>query len=399
MRQDDFKRAMKLPETARQELLDRMDRSAGAERESNSGRRRDQRKDARWSYRETDIAVAIEHPAGGVSRLLLFTRNLSAGGISFLHNGFLHPKSRCKVLLPRLDGQTQIMTGSIVSCRHVGGLLHEIGLKFDRRIDPAQFLRSSQSTRAGAASVPAAQINGRVLVIDDNESDRSLLLHHLKRSGVDPLSVPSSDVGDAIGNGPIDLVICELNLKGSDGVEIILALRGAGFGGPIVVLTAEIDEKRIASAREAGATRVLTKPYVPEEILSLLAELQEQATKQVAQSVLHSTMDDQPGMQELVAKYIDQVRDVSRRIDQASLENNLAEVRQLCLSLKGSATGYGFAPLGELAMAALKSLDSGQAVAAAAAQLRELCAMCARLQPRDGGGASPPADQAPKRRE
>src|SRR5262249_44698742 len=151
-----------------------------------------------------------------------------------------------------------------------------------------QFLRSSQTTHGGAASIPAVQVNGRVMVIDDNESDRTLLLHHLKRSGVDPLSVPSSGVGDAIGSGPIDLVICELNLQGSDGVEIILALRGAGFSGPIVVLTAEIDEKRIASACEAGATRVLTKPYVPEEILSLMAELQ--STKNSDLAVLHSTM-------------------------------------------------------------------------------------------------------------
>lgn len=39
--------------------------------------RRNRRQHKRWVYQQSDIAVTVEHPGGGLSRLLVFARNLS----------------------------------------------------------------------------------------------------------------------------------------------------------------------------------------------------------------------------------------------------------------------------------------------------------------------------------
>lgn len=309
MSHDKHLRSTRLPELIRQELLDRLDRHASSE-EALRRDRANKRKDPRWPYRQNDIEVTVEHPAGGVSRLLLASRNLSAGGIAFIHGGFVYPRSRCKMSLIRLDGQNQLLTGTIVNCRHVQGLLHEIGLKFDRRIDPHQFVRLAVThTVAPTDRVELSDLHGRILLVDSSEADRALLAYHLRGSGIKliPVGTPGAAL-DTVKQHIIDIIMTELHVDGHDGVDLISRIRATKFRGPIVAITAEVDQKRIVQAREAGAGHVLTKPYDPEDLQRLLIQLHRKIGAVLTQSVLYSTIDDQPEMEPLIAQYIEQTR-------------------------------------------------------------------------------------------
>ena len=44
--------------------------------------------------------------------------------------------------------ETKGLTGEIVNCRHVQGLLHEVSVKFDRAIDPSLFVQIDESQDA-----------------------------------------------------------------------------------------------------------------------------------------------------------------------------------------------------------------------------------------------------------
>src|SRR6266850_7964700 len=125
-----FQDLLHLTDAERSALTDRLTR-APAEL---PGGGKERRRDRRSHYVHSGIPIAVEHPGGGISRYLVWSRNLSAGGISFLHGGFLHQGSRCKIQLTELSGQSRVVGGTVVSCRLASGRNHEVGVKFDQRI-------------------------------------------------------------------------------------------------------------------------------------------------------------------------------------------------------------------------------------------------------------------------
>ncbi len=67
-------------------------------------------------------------------------RNLSRGGIAFLHEAYVYPETPCTVVLISQTFQPVEVSGKVVGCRHVSGKLHEIAVAFDREIEPDEYL-------------------------------------------------------------------------------------------------------------------------------------------------------------------------------------------------------------------------------------------------------------------
>ncbi len=97
--------------------------------------RDDTRAYARVPVRGDAIAVCLEHPGGTTAELLMAGRNLSRGGVSLLHSGFVHAGTRCIVRLPLSSDLVASFPGEVVRCTHRGGQLHEIGVKFARPLE------------------------------------------------------------------------------------------------------------------------------------------------------------------------------------------------------------------------------------------------------------------------
>ena len=70
--------------------------------------------------------------------------------------------------------------------------------------------------------------------------------------------------------GPVDLVILDLNMPDMHGMEVIEFLRGhqSYRSIPVLVLTTRGDDTSRADALAAGATRYLTKPFQPNELMA-----------------------------------------------------------------------------------------------------------------------------------
>lgn len=95
------------------------------------------KRELRIGYRPgNDVQVVIHHLYGQPVRYKVVPRNLSTGGIAFLHGQFVHPNSICVVFLPTL-GQSSLteVPGKIVRCRYISGMLHEIAVQFTQPID------------------------------------------------------------------------------------------------------------------------------------------------------------------------------------------------------------------------------------------------------------------------
>ena len=94
---------------------------------------------------------------------------------------------------------------------------------------------------------------------------------------------------------------------------------------------------------------------------------------------IYSTVEDDPGMAELVVDYIEQLRRLMAKLQKAIDIENQSAVRQLCQAVQGSATGYGFDAATAAARDVLKTMDTCDSLEDSQVQLLRLVSICGRL--------------------
>jgi len=66
--------------------------------------------------------------------------DISSSGMGLLHGRYIHPGSRCRVMLRRRDGEACALVARVVRCSLLRGRAHEVGLLFEEPVDPAGFV-------------------------------------------------------------------------------------------------------------------------------------------------------------------------------------------------------------------------------------------------------------------
>jgi CheY-like chemotaxis protein len=116
----------------------------------------------------------------------------------------------------------------------------------------------------------------KILVIDDDEDLRTLVCMALEAAGHE--TVQASDGGEGLRlyhRNPSELVICDIFMPGTDGLETIRALTQAGTAKIIAMSGGSnyIPQDLLPVARQFGARRLLWKPFDVKTLLTLTAEL------------------------------------------------------------------------------------------------------------------------------
>jgi two-component system KDP operon response regulator KdpE len=108
----------------------------------------------------------------------------------------------------------------------------------------------------------------RILVVDDEPQLLRALGTNLKARGYDVDLAPTGEAALTIAaRKHPDLVVLDLGLPGTDGVEVIRGLRG-WTTVPIVVLSVRETERAKVEALDAGADDYVTKPFGMDELLA-----------------------------------------------------------------------------------------------------------------------------------
>ena len=118
---------------------------------------------------------------------------------------------------------------------------------------------------------------GRVLVVDDEDSIRSLLRTMLVQAGYDVEE--AEDGGRAVevlnsGDNPlmVDVIICDIRMPRINGVEAIAYFRAQYPSLPVIVLTGYHDEQLAGSLRKQGVVECVEKPAERRQILTSVAQ-------------------------------------------------------------------------------------------------------------------------------
>jgi DNA-binding response OmpR family regulator len=105
-----------------------------------------------------------------------------------------------------------------------------------------------------------------VLVVDDDERVRRLVLTTLRREGFDVIeAVDGAGALSAVTDQPPDVLLLDLALPGLDGLDVLRSLREATTI-PIIVLTGRATEADRVLGLDLGADDYVVKPFLPREL-------------------------------------------------------------------------------------------------------------------------------------
>jgi two-component system, OmpR family, response regulator VicR len=109
----------------------------------------------------------------------------------------------------------------------------------------------------------------RILLVDDDRELIDLLAFALRRAGLEPIA--AHDSGSALrlfAERRPDLVVLDINLGASSGLEVLRELRRETESLPVIMLTALDSEEDKVRGLEAGADDYLTKPFSHRELIA-----------------------------------------------------------------------------------------------------------------------------------
>ncbi len=132
-----------------------------------------------------------------------------------------------------------------------------------------------------------------VLVAEDNPVNRKVTAKILERAGHTAKMVENGDQAlDALDKGKFDIVLMDVNMPGTSGLDVTKIYRMAHMGDPhlpIVALTADATMETRKLCEEAGMDAYVTKPV---EAARLLEVIDEQTSKPAAAEEADAALDD-----------------------------------------------------------------------------------------------------------
>jgi CheY-like chemotaxis protein len=120
----------------------------------------------------------------------------------------------------------------------------------------------------------AAVRQKRVVIAEDDDELRTVMRELVSQLGVTIVEAASGS--DLIllltDDQPVDLLITDVRMPWMTGYQVALSARNSGIQIPIIVVTAFPDESLRSQVHELGKAVLLSKPFRPEELLSLVRE-------------------------------------------------------------------------------------------------------------------------------
>ena len=109
-------------------------------------------------------------------------------------------------------------------------------------------------------------------VVDDDDAVRRALAMLFRAAGHPAETHPSGlaflEALPTLREDAVGCVLTDVRMPGLDGLELMCRLKQAGFGRPVVVMTAHGDVSMAVRAMKAGAADFIEKPFEDEALLA-----------------------------------------------------------------------------------------------------------------------------------
>lgn len=113
----------------------------------------------------------------------------------------------------------------------------------------------------------------KILVIDDDTSFCVMLKTFLQKKGYEVTNAfTAREAEEAIKNQTFDVVLTDIRLPDSDGIQILKSIKEVSFATQVILMTGYTDIKTAVSAMKMGAYDYVGKPINPDEILHTIEQ-------------------------------------------------------------------------------------------------------------------------------
>jgi len=370
-----FRDSLRMSEREKRRLLDAMDEHARCAPPDETID--DRRSHRRHTYRPPAVAIQVIHPGGGSARYLVGARNLSRLGVGLIHGGFLYDGAECTVVLETRKRELLAFPGRIVTCRHVDGTIHEIGVRFNREIDIETYFQLVEPVdlAPGTDLSPRralAPLEGRLLYIDPSVAACDQAERFLADQAMEATTARHLGAGlDAIRREAFDVVVCEANLDDIAGDEALTKLRDAGHTGPIAFVTGKPDQDRDARLQELGAAEIALKPLNKSRLHDLLVRC-----------LNPMDVTDPAGCAHAVQHHIDSMQRRIDALEDSIIREDLPNLRIVCESIAHASASEGHDALSNAANAALQMMRESGSTHAALEAVRRVAELAQAIQSR-----------------
>lgn len=134
----------------------------------------------------------------------------------------------------------------------------------------------------------------RILIVEDDAATADAIAAELAANGhIAAVASTGADALRMIAAGPVDAITLDRLLPDTDGLAVIAELRRAGFGTPVLMVSALSDVDDRISGLRAGGDDYLIKPFSPSELAARIEVLLRRVRPQVDTrlQVGHITLD------------------------------------------------------------------------------------------------------------
>ncbi|CAK0757682.1 Response regulator [Gammaproteobacteria bacterium] len=116
-----------------------------------------------------------------------------------------------------------------------------------------------------------------VLLVDDSGTARNYVKKVLVNLGIRHVSTAQNGLkaAEMLNNTVFDLIVTDLNMPEMDGLQLVEYVRRRlhNLEVPIIMVTSEQDETRLANVEHSGVSAICDKPFDPQSVREMLARV------------------------------------------------------------------------------------------------------------------------------
>ncbi|MCL2248799.1 MAG: response regulator [Oscillospiraceae bacterium] len=201
-----------------------------------------------------------------------------------------------KIMDADIDVKSEPGIGTVVVVSIPQKIVSEKTVGKERALQLERFESNAQRAAKSVTFVPESMPYGKVLIVDDVESNRYVARGLLEFYDIDIDSCESGyEAIEKVSHGKVyDIIFMDYMMPGMDGVEALKKLRELGYIAPIVALTANAMIGQVEELMKHGFDAFLSKPILAKPLNDVLTKFIRDKYPEEAKKTIETMIESIP---------------------------------------------------------------------------------------------------------